>query len=455
MNGVTTLARAAAATRWDNIPDESRAQAADLFRDTLAVISAGLVHSSYAPFAQAHCSGTGQATVPGFAEGVPLHAAVLVNGGATTVLQLQDGHRLARGHPASHLVPALLSVAEEKQASIEQVMSAFVAGYEVGARVGIAMGGMNQALHDTGTWSTIATAVAVTHLLTEGNADLIGAAIEAAAAIAPMPYRETAPSGATVHHLYIGIGATTGITVATAVLAGLSPLPGTLDGFFGPRAAAAYDPGKLTQGIDSGDKWSHYELLDAYIKVHPTCAHLHGVNDAVAGLIKEHALTADDVAKVEVGICAAAHEFDNPAPDNDLAARFSASATIAIALHDGKLGITNISDDKLDAPGVRDLMQRVHVSYDPKLDAGYPEGRPSRVDISCHDGRDLTLSIIHPLGDCTNPLGGAARRAKARELFSHRFGEAATDEILSVWDDVVVGGRLASLSHALRAPAIE
>ncbi len=454
MNSVTRLACAAEATRWEEIPIMVRDQATDLFCDTLAVISAGLAHPTYAPFVDAHSSTLGKASVPGLTEGVPALTAALINGGATTVLQLQDGHRLARGHPASHLVPALLSVAEEKRASCNQMMGAFVSGYEVGTRIGIALGGMNAALHDTGTWSTIATAVGVTHLLTGGNREAMAAAIEEAAAVAPMPYRETAAGGASVHHLYVGLGTTTGITVANAVVAGLSPLSGTLDAFFGPRAGAAYESEKLTQGIDSTDHWTDYELMNAYIKTHPTCAHLHGVNDAVARLIADHALSGDDIARVDIALYGAALEFENPVPTNDLSARFSVAATVAIALHYGELTISSLTNETLNAPEVKDLMKRVYVSHDPQLDSQYPEGRPSRVSIACHDGRELTLSVIYPLGDCTNPLGREARRSKARDLLTHRFGQLGAGAVLRAWDVVIDGGPVSSLSQVLRAPAV-
>ena len=455
MKSVSRLAHAAALTRWQDLATEVQAQVSDLFLDTLGVISAGLAHPEYAPFARVHGGVPGTASVPGVDHGVPTLDAILVNGGATTVLQLQDGHRLARGHPASHIVPALLAIAEEESAGATAVLKAFVAGYEVGTRVGIALDGINPALHDTGTWGSIATAVAVAHLLSRGDADVIGAAIEASAAVALMPYRDTAARGATVHHTYVGLGSLAGIAAARAAVAGLSPLDGTLDRFFGPRAGAAYKPEKLLHGIDENGTWASYELMRAYIKVHPTCAHLHGVNDAVDQLIQDYALGADDVAWIDVSIYAAALEFDNPRPANDLAARFSIAATVAIAVSRGELTTQTLTDKVLRSPDVQALMERVHVSHDPKLDKSYPDGRPCQVHVTCVDGRGLTAAVTHPLGDCTNPLAREARRAKAVSLLAERLGERAAQEVAEAWDAAVGGCSLSTLSEALRAPAVK
>ncbi len=435
------------------MPEEARRQANELFLDTLAVICAGLTHPDYAPFVDSHRQASGPATIPGIAAGVPVHSAALVNGGSTTVLQLQDGHRLARGHPASHLVPALLAIAESENLDYETMLEAFVVGYEVGARIGIALGGLNPALHDTGTWGTVAVAAAVTHLLRAHDADAIVAAIEAAAAVAPMPFRDTAAAGASIHHLYVGLGSTTGISVATAVASGLTPLPGTLEAFFGPRAGAAYQREELIRGIGSDDKWDQYELMNAYIKVHPTCAHLHGVNDAVARLIADHGLRAEQIADLDVALYGTALEFENSHPNNDLAARFSVAGSVAIALCYGELNLATLTSETLKEPAVQALMQRVHVRHDPQLDDDYPQGRPCRVSITCHDGRRLTAAVVHPLGDCTNPLSGEQRRSKVVQLLKQRFGGSGADRILDSWDLIATGESLSCLTRVLRSPA--
>ena len=455
MNPVASLARAAAKTRWGELPEPVMAQASDLFLDTLAVIAVGLTHPDYAPFARHYSRASGPATIPGIRHGVPASDAAMVNGGATTVYQLQDGHRMARGHPASHLVPALLAVAETDRLSSAAMLSAFVAGYEAGTRIGIAMGGLNPALHDTGTWSSIGTAVAVTHLLTGGDPEALAAAIEGAAAVAPMPFRGTAPAGASIHHLYVGLGATTAMRTGRAVSAGLRPLSGTLQSFFGPRAAAAWDPQRLIEGIDDSDRWACHEMMNAYFKVHPTCAHLHGINDAVATLINEHALAAADVARMDVATYAAALEYDNPDPANDLAARFSIPGSVAIALCHGELTIDTLTSAALQGSAVQDLMQRIHVSHDPKLDQFYPQGRPCELRVTCHDGRQLTAAVIHPRGDSTNPLPRDARRTKAASLLAARFGPAVANEIGATWDAVIAGAPLAAVVQALRCAAVQ
>lgn len=447
------LAKAATKTHWSDLPENVQEQAKDLFLDTIAVVAAGLADHNYRSFAIERAKEGGAASVPGVTAGVSPHSAVQINGGATTVLQLQDGHRMARGHPASHSVPVLLALAEVSDRPATDVLAAFVAGYETGARIGIAMDGLNSFLHDTGTWSTIGAAVSAVHLRDAKDEAALQAAIETAAAIALMPYRDLPVQGASAHHLYIGVGAVTALTVAEGVAAGLVPLPGTLESFFGPRAGANFDPRHLTNDIGSSGEWSAYECLNAYFKVHPTCAHLHGANDATAFLIHKHALTAEQIDHVEISTYDAGLAFDNPNPENSLAARFSQAATCAIALCHGDLNERTLTDETLRADDVQKMMNRIAVSHDPDLDSHYPAGRPARVTVALKNGDTVTQTATYPLGDASNPLDGQARRAKVTRLLRARFTPTDADHIVEAFDAYCDGEPVAFLSCALQRPA--
>lgn len=452
MTAARILARAASKTRWELISDSVRHQAADLFMDTLAVSAAGLNDQSYWPFAKSLTTEVGEATIPGVKTGVPIHSAILANCGATTVLQLQDGHRMARGHPVSHLAPTLLALAEVYGANAKSVIAAMTAGYEAGARIGIALDGLNDFLHDTGTWSSIGTAVAAAHLLGDGQEDIIANAIESAAAVALMPYRDLPVEGATSHHLYIGLGAISGLTAARGAVAGLESLDGTLERFFGPRAGAAFNAENLVDNICKNGEWSAFEIENAYFKMHPTCAHLHGANDALLSLIQNHDIALGDIKQVEIATYGAGLAFDNATPKNTLAARFSQAASAAIMLTCGSLDETTITDDVLHSPAVQSLMSQVSVVHDPELDQHYPGGRPARVSILLEDGHSLTETVLHPLGDHTNPASRDALRRKSLRLFSARRGEHNADAVVNAFDNYLDGASIDELTLALRKP---
>jgi len=410
------LANAAANTHWLSLPQFVQAKALHLMIDAISVIAGAVNHPSMRSLARQIAPSVGPATFIGEKRGATVREAVLLNSACTTVLQRQDGYAHAKGHPASQLVPVLLAIAESNMATPERMLSALVSGYEVGTRVGIALGGVPPWLHDNGNWATIGTAAGAAHLLSQGDPTVIAAAIDGAASLALSFDRFTTTAGATMHHLYPAMATTQALACAEAATAGLTPLPGSLERFYGPHLGSEFDPQKLRMGL-SESGWSQYEILNGYFKLHPSCAHLHGVNDAVDDLIKSYDLNEDDIERVDISTFKEAIEIDSAAPSNDLAARFSAKATVAAAIRDGQLTDSAL----LDLDALAPLMARINVSHDPQLDKYAPEGRPGIVSVTLRDGRHVESTVIHPRGTPKINATEEERRGKAADLLSQHY----------------------------------
>ena len=442
----SVLAQAAAATRWPDLPDNVQSMALDLFADSLSVMAGGSVHPTMKSLMETISAPNGPSTLIGEKRGALTRDALLLNAATTTVLQRQDGYAHAKGHPASQLVPVVLALAErEAGATATDMLSAFLAGYEVAARVGVALAGVPSHLHDIGNWVTIGNAAAAAHVLSRGNARVIAAAIDGAASLALAFDRYTTVGGATMHHLYPAMAATHALGVAEAAVAGLTSLPGSLERFYGPAVGADLDALMLGDGIED-NRWSRFEILNGYFKLHPSCAHLHGVNDAVDALLNEEDISEDNIVGVDVATFGEAMEIDTSTPCNDLAARFSAKATVAAAIRFGRLDDASL----LNLDALAPLMGKISVRHDPDLDEHSPAGRPGVVTMHLADGRELTKTVIFPRGTAQTLATGAERRAKAVELLTRLHGQ---DNALSIYDAVIALGpedSLSKLTDALR-----
>ena len=108
------------------------------------------------------------ATVIGHGARLPVLSAALVNGAASHALDFDDVNLSMTGHPSVVLLSALLALAEERGSSGRDVMTAFVAGYELQCRLGLllAPGHYNVlGFHATGTLGSFGAAAACAHLL--------------------------------------------------------------------------------------------------------------------------------------------------------------------------------------------------------------------------------------------------------------------------------------------------
>jgi 2-methylcitrate dehydratase PrpD len=446
------LGAAVAATRWEDAPAEVRDRVVDLVADTVAVAALGSGRRELRALVDAYgTTPEGAAAVPGSSRGWPASTAALLTGCGVAADQLQDGHRPARGHPASHVATAVIAVAQERGSPGAEVLSAVLAGYEAGVRVGRAMGGTPAGVHDIGTWGEVAAAVGAARLLAPGDAAAATRAIGLAAGAVLLTDAGSVFGGATGGHLFLGLSVQAGVETGRAAVAGLAPLPGALDRHLAAVAAAAWDPEQLVDGVGQG-VWTRWEVLGGYVKSHPTCAHLHGVNDAVADLVAD-GVRADDVASVEVLCTRSAAAFAAPAAD-ELQARFSVPTSVAVALVTGGLDATTLTDALVRRADVVDLAGRVRVVPDPVLEARTREGRPARVVVTRRDGSTTSASSDRPRGDADRFLDRDALRDKASRLLRHRFGPAG-DPVLAAVHALATGGTAAGLADALRSAAGE
>jgi len=94
-------------------------------------------------------------------------AAALINGAAGHALDFDDTHTGMGGHPSVPVAPAVLAMAEELNATGEQLLTAFIVGLEVECRMGILIGGQHYARgwHVTSTIGIFGAVAAVSHLL--------------------------------------------------------------------------------------------------------------------------------------------------------------------------------------------------------------------------------------------------------------------------------------------------
>ena len=92
----------------------------------------------------------------------------MVNGAAAHALDFDDVNLAMPGHPSVAILPALLALAEERGSSGADVLTAFVAGYELQCRIGrtIAPGHYDGlGFHATATVGSFGAAAACAHLL--------------------------------------------------------------------------------------------------------------------------------------------------------------------------------------------------------------------------------------------------------------------------------------------------
>ena len=433
MDYLDRLAAFVAATRLETLPAPTLAAAKLVLLDTLGAIVAGSAEAENVELARLAAARTAQGTatlIGQRAKADPFWAA-LTNAAAGVALEVDEGHRLGGGHPAIHVVPGALAVAEERGLGGRRLLESLVAGYEIGSRIGGATT-VRANVHSHGTWGTISTAVAVAKL-GEAPAERIRAIINLAASMSPANTWTPALDGATIRNLYPGRSAFQGMLAVDLQRCGFTGLDDGPSDVYGTLLADAFDGAAAVSGIDalarSDAEREPYRIEQNYFKLHACCRFNHFALDAVMELRRVHRLDASAVGKVEIVTIPFAVRMSEPAPATSLAARFSIPWAVAAALVLGRTDPSAFDETALGDARIRDLARRVVITTDPAMSPRRVDAPTARVRVGLRDGRTLEETTTVVRGDALSPVPRDEITAKFLALASPVLGDAQARKV--------------------------
>jgi 2-methylcitrate dehydratase PrpD len=410
------LAGLVSATSPAAIPAPVRQHAALVVADTVGAILGGSLEPEVVRLrAQAErAAGPAVVLAPGFRRVEPWWA-IAANGTAGTMLELDEGHRFARGHPGIHVWPAALAEAERLGASGERLLAAFILGYEVAARLG-AGGPVRPGMHMHGVHGTVGAAAAVAALR---GCDRAGtaAALAVASGLTLATSWRTALEGATVRNAYAGVAGASGWLAVDLAAAGLTGLPDMLPETFGRISGTGFDGGAVLEGL--GTRW---EVTRNYFKRYACCRFNHAPLDALEALLAERPLQPDAVEAIRVETYAGAATMSARDPRGSLAAKFSIPWALAVRLVRGRADPDAFREPALSDARVRALAARVAVVADPALDARLPGERPARIEVRLRDGSVRSRAVDTPAGEFDRPYPRPLLREKFLGLVTPALG---------------------------------
>src|SRR5712691_6354383 len=269
MDYLDRLARCAAELRLDALPASTVTAAKLVLLDTLGATVAGSRLPENTRLARLAATRVphGMAALLGHGARSDAFWAALTNATAGVALEVDEGNRLGGGHPAIHVIPGVLAMAEERGFDGRRILESVVAGYEVCSRIGGATTARPN-VHSHGTWGTIGTATAVARL-GGATAATIRAVISLAASMSPANTWTPALEGATIRNLYPGRSAFQGILAVDLQRCGFTGLGDAPSDVYGTILADRFEPELAVAGLDAlwhGDGRGSYRIEHNYFK---------------------------------------------------------------------------------------------------------------------------------------------------------------------------------------------
>jgi len=422
---VDTLSRFLVTTTPDDIPERLYARAMDCVLDVLGAAIAGLHTTSYQSMRRAlmQFAGPGKAGIWFAHEHTNPVTAATVNAMAATALDIDDGHRMAAGHPGVAVISASVAAAEAENADFRTFLTGIILGYEAAVRIALARNPEHHKSTVSGRWSGTGSAAAFAR---------INGFSAAGTAQAILIAEQHAPrNGSAIFHGFAGSDVKesiawstyTGITGALLAREGFKGYPDTFD------SGVRYDAGMLVE--DLGRSWA---IDGLFFKPYACCRWIHAAIEGALRLQAENTISASRISSITVATFLRAFELDNKVtPHSQAEAQFSVPFCIAAALVHGPKALMPIADELFDDPAVRELAARIVVRHEPDLTAMFPKKAPSDVTIKTTEGTYETR-IIDAHGDPLNPMSRSDLQDKFRIFADDIITPDLAERIIAVFD---------------------
>ncbi|SAK62546.1 MmgE/PrpD family protein [Caballeronia ptereochthonis] len=322
--------------------------------------------------------------------------AAFINCASGHALDFDDTHADFFYHGSVPVAAAVWSVGEMLRASGRDVLLAFVAGWDVGARIARAL---NPSIYDQGwqntpTSGTFAATVAAGKLL-RLDADQMRHALGMAASQA---------SGSRQNHGSMGKPFQVGKAAMNGVLAALAAREGVTSSMvaieaplgFAMLTARTFDLRRAVDGL--GDR---FELQRNMYKPYACCLPHHAAIDAMFALRHEHGVMPEHVERIvcqmPAGTLDASTSIDEPS--TGLQGKFSARHSAAVALTDDAAGLAQYTDERVRDARLAPLRRAIDFVADKTLERGQ-----CIAEAKLRDGSTVSVRVDHPRGQLANPL---------------------------------------------------
>lgn len=327
----------------------------------------------------------------------PVHAT-LCNGTQVQGFELDDVHREAVMHPGSVTVPPIVALAESRGGITgRDFLTAVVAGYEVGPRVGMCMGRqhLEQGWHTGATLGVFSSAAASSRLLgldEERTTHAIGIAGTQSAGLMAAQF------GSMVKRMHSGKSAQSGLYAALLAERGFTGIIDIFEAEYGgycttfSNSQDNFDRERLLLGLGEA-----YELMRVSLKFYSCVASNHTTLDAIRNLQAQHPFGADDVEQIVVRGSKATleHVGWKYRPEGVTSAQLNLSFCVATWLIEGACFVDQFSEAIVADPARMALAERVECVEDPAITAEGPNMRHKvHVEVTLKDGTVLRDTVV-------------------------------------------------------------
>ena len=413
-------------TRYDRLPAPVVEASKIAILDGIANMLAGSTQELATILGQyvRDSGGTPQSTVIGWGFKTHAPSAAFANGVFGHCLDYE-----IQGFPPTHgtssCLPSALALAEERGASGQTIIEAYVLGWEIQGRLRAASApAANPAFHPPGMVGPLGGAAASAKVLglnTHQTQMALGIAASRTGGL-------TANTGTMVKATHPGNAARMGAEAGLLAEAGFTASDQILEASRG--YAEALFNGNMDWDIVTKGLGDSYRLVHPGfdLKRFPAQGGMQNPIEAVLNLREKYDLRADMVKELVLQTSGRGHSGSLPLTGLD--GKFSVEYCAAAALLDGRVVIDSFTDQRRFAPDMEEALQKIRVRPDG------PESGPVIATAELKDGRSVSDECHQFTGSAGNPMNRQQRMTKIWDCIGRVLSDQDGERMLDLVENL-------------------
>ena len=408
-------------TRYSDFPQEVIQKAKECFMDSLGATLAGsqLLSGKLAALFAKDVFGPGKARVLGTDYRVNPVGASWANATSNSLLDIDDSHRDAIGHPGAVVFPSAIAFAQSDiTINGKRFLEAVVLAYEISIRIAASRSKEKRFSFSTGSWGAYGAAIAAGKLLGLDKEQMIQA-IRITNAHHPLPPNRKSYLNFGMVKETTGWASLTGSSAALLAKLGFTGMEPLLD-----------DPEYHDDSVfDNLGK--EYKINKIGFKLYPSCRWGHTTLDAVLALRNHYPIEPDQVKEVKIRTFHKASQMTNPSPESIEDAQYSLPFLVSVMLHHGELHPSHFKPENLKDKKILNLASKVSLECDPGFEKVFPHQYLSHVEIMTSENH-YEMFMEEPKGAYQNPLALEDLKKKFLTLTRTNFRNEVASQLIDV-----------------------
>ncbi|OQY50313.1 MAG: hypothetical protein B6230_06475 [Desulfobacteraceae bacterium 4572_89] len=379
-------------TGWDDFPGIVQHQSKRCLLDALGAMIVGTQTPVYEIMHQyvSIQMGTGPAALMNSVLKSSTTGAALANGFAANALDIDDGCRLAKGHPGSSVLPVVLAASQGAHSCDgKQFLTALILGYETAIRAAYIRHAVYSVYHSSGSWGGIGSAAAAGKLLKLNENELFNAL------------------GVSTYHvplapMMIGIETPSMVkdSIGWGAFVGMSSVEMARSGFTGPRSI--FDESPNEEWISS---LGHtFEIMNLFFKPYAACRWAQPGVDGVLKIMGQENLTIKNIGRIRIYTFSEAAALSREYPRNTEDAQYNFSYPIAAAVIHGKVGPKQMLPPVIFDETLHQIMDKIEVFVEDRFQKEFPAKTLADIEIEDIHGNCIRSGVMSARWDLSNTL---------------------------------------------------